>query len=125
MTKPFTSIHYPFAIDAGLGRLDREEDYARHVDQLVRQLLLTSPGERINRPDFGCGVKRMLFAPNSAVSASLAQVTIFQALNRWLAPVLVVGDVKVEALEETLTINVAYTLKARQEKRFLNLQVTL
>ncbi len=125
MTAPFTSIRYPFGIDSGLGRLEREEDYARHVDQLVRQVLLTSPGERINRPDFGCGVKRMLFAPNSAVTASLAQVTIFQALNRWLSSVLVVGDVRVEAVEETLTIKVSYTLKARQEKRFLNLQVTL
>ncbi len=125
MTAPFTSIRYPFGIDSGLGRLDREEDYAAHVDQLVRQVLLTSPGERINRPDFGCGVKRMLFAPNSTVTASLAQVTIFQALNRWLSSVLVVGDVRVEAVEETLTIKVSYTLKARQEKRFLNLQVTL
>jgi uncharacterized protein len=125
MTPSFTSLRYPVTIDAGLGRLAQETDYAAHVDQLIRQLLLTSPGERINRPDFGCGVRRMLFAPNSTVTASLAQVTIFEALNRWLSQVITVGDVQVTAQEETLSIAVAYTLRARQEKRYLNLEVTL
>jgi uncharacterized protein len=125
MAKPFKSIHYPFAIDASLGMLDQETDYSRHVDQLVRQVLLTSPGERINRPDFGCGVKRMVFAPNRKVTAALAQATIYEALNRWLGTVLTVADVRVEAREEVLSISIAYTLKARLEKRYLNLEVTL
>jgi phage baseplate assembly protein W len=125
MKQPFTSIHYPIAIDAGPGRLAQETNYAEHVDQLIRQLLLTNPGERINRPDFGCGVKRMIFAPNSKVTAALAQVTIFESLNRWLSPVIIVGDVRVEARDEVLSIWIAYTLRVRLEKRYLNLEVTL
>jgi uncharacterized protein len=124
MNQEFTSIRYPFAIDAAFGRLAQETDYAEHVEQLMRQVLLTAPGERINRPDFGCGLKRMVFAPNSEVAATLAQVTVFEALNRWLSSVLVVSEVKAEAHEERLEIRIVYTLKARQERRYLNLEVT-
>ena len=125
MVKPFRSIRYPFAIDAALGILDEETNYARHIDQLVRQVLLTSPGERINRPDFGCGVRRMVFAPNSRVTASLAQANIFESLTKWLAPAIVVEDVRAEAREEVLAISIAYSLRARRERRYLNLEVTL
>lgn len=124
MTTPFTSIKYPIAIDAPLGRLEEELDYATHVDQLIRQVLFTSPGERVNRPDFGCGIKRLVFAPTSEASASLAQVTIFEALGRWLGPVITVNDVKVEAIDEVLQIHIVYVLKARGERRYLNLEVT-
>jgi uncharacterized protein len=125
MAQRFTSIRYPIAIDGSLGRLAEEPNYPAHVEQLIVQLLLTNPGERINMPDFGCGVRRMVFAPNSVATASLAQATIFEALTRWLDPVILVGDIRVEADEETLSISIAYTLRVRQEKRFLNLEVTL
>jgi phage baseplate assembly protein W len=123
MTQPFTSIHYPVGVDAGLGRLATERSYEQHVDQMIRQVLLTAPGERINRPEFGCGVRRMLFAPNSVVSASLAQVTVHQALDRWLGSVIKVDDVVVAAVESTLTIRISYLLLARQQRRYLNLEV--
>ena len=124
MKSLFGSIRYPFAIDANLGRVQREMDYAAHVEQLIKQVLLTSPGERINRPDFGCGLKRMLFAPNSQVAASLAQVTVYEALNRWLSSAIAVNDVKVKAVEERLEVYIVYTLKVRQERRYLNIEVT-
>ena len=124
MSAPFTSIYHPFGVDAGRGRIAEEEDYAEHVEQMMRQVLFTAPGERINRPDFGCGLKRLVFAPNNVVSASLAQVTIFQALTTWLGSAITVNDVKAVAIEERLEITIAYTLKTRQERRFLNLEVT-
>lgn len=125
MKESFTSIRYPIAVDGAMGRLQEETDYSKHVDQLIRQVLFTSPGERINRPDFGCGVKRMIFAPNSEISASLAQVSIFEALRRWLAPVIDVNDVKVKARDEVMEIRIVYLVKARQERRYLNLEVTI
>lgn len=125
MKERFTSIRHPIAVDAALGRLQEEVDYPQHVDQLIRQVLFTSPGERINRPDFGCGLKRMVFAPNSEVSASLAQVVIFESLKRWLDPLITVNDVTAKAINEILEIRIVYTLKARQERRYLNLEVTI
>lgn len=125
MNTPITSIHYPFAIDVGVGRLAEETDYAAHVEQLITQVLFTSPGERINRPDFGCGLRRMVFAPNSDVTASLTQVTVFQALETWLGDLINVDEVHVKAVEEVLEVRIVYMLKARQERRYLNLEVTL
>ncbi len=125
MKEQIHSIHYPFAIDKGFGTLKEENKYAKHVEQLMKQVLLTNPGERINRPDFGCGLRNMLFAPNSTISASMTQVTIFQALENWLGNLISVEDVKVEAIEERLEVKVIYFLKARQERRYLNLEVTI
>ena len=125
MSTPFSSIKYPIAIDAALGRLAEETNYAAHVEQMIKQVLLTSPGERINRPDFGCGLKRMVFAPNSDVAASLVQVAVFEALTKWLSSVIDVSSVQATAKEETLSVGIAYVLKARQERKYLNLQVTL
>ena len=124
MKEDFTSIHHPIAVDGALGRLREEVNYPEHVDQLIRQVLLTSPGERIDRPDFGCGVRRLVFAPNSEISAALAQVTIFQALTRWLGTAITVNDVKARAIDARLEITIVYTLKARGERRYLNLEVT-
>jgi phage baseplate assembly protein W len=125
MKEPFTSIRHPIAIDAGLGRLAREDRYAAHVEQLMRQVLLTNPGERINRPDFGCGLRRMVFAPNSNVSASLVQVSVLQALEKWLAPVVKTEEVVAVAENEKLLVTIRYVLKARQERRYLNVEVAL
>jgi uncharacterized protein len=124
MKERFTSIHYPMAIDAGLGRLTTEDDYVRHVEQLMMQLLLTNPGDRINRPDFGCGVRRMVFALNSPAAATLAQVTVLQALDTWLPTVVKTEKVEVSAIDEKMVITIRYIVKARQERRYLNLEVT-
>lgn len=125
MPESFSSIHYHFGIDKGLGRLSVEENYAEHVEQMIKQVLFTNPGERINRPDFGCGIRRMVFAPNSEVSASLTQITVYQALEKWLGNLIDVSQVNVEAKDEVLAVKIAYILKARQERRYLNLEVTL
>lgn len=125
MKEAFTSIKYPIAVDAGLGWLAEEPVYAAHVEQLIKQVLFTNPGDRVNRPDFGCGLRRMVFAPNSEVAAELARVSVFQALEKWLGTLIDVHKVEVRALDEVLEISIAYILRARQERRYLNLEVTL
>jgi phage baseplate assembly protein W len=117
------SIRYPIAIDAGHGKLAEETDYPSHVEQLMMQVLMTAPGERVNLPDFGCGIRQMVFAPNSEASASLAQVSVYEALNRWLSSVIEVSQVEVQAENATLRINIAYILKARMERRYLNVEI--
>ena len=125
MPQPISAIHFPFAIDRNLGRLKQEPDYDAYIKQLVRQVLFTAPGERINRPDFGTGVKRLVFAPNSPATASLTQTLIFQGLTTWLGTLIRTDDIKAEADNERLNITIVYTVLARQQQRFLNLEVTL
>jgi phage baseplate assembly protein W len=117
------SLRFPVAVDAGVGRLAVERDDARHVDQLIRQVLLTNPGERINRPGFGCGLRAMVFAPNSELTAGLAQVAVFEALTEWLGDLIDVDRVDASALGERLELRVAYVLRSSGERRFLNLEV--
>ncbi|HET6610993.1 MAG TPA: GPW/gp25 family protein [Kofleriaceae bacterium] len=124
-SKPIHAIHHPIAIDRGLGELVRETDYASHVEQLIKQVLFTAPGERINRPDFGCGIRQMVFAPLTEATSGLVKVTVLAALDRWLAGVIKTQEVKVEAIAETLEIRIAYVLLSNQEQRWLNLEVTL
>jgi hypothetical protein len=125
MGTPLHEIRYPIAIDEGSGRLSLERDSVEHIEQLMKQILLTAPGERINRPTFGCGIKRMLFAPNSVISAQLAQLTVFQALNEWLGTRILVEDVSIVPKEEVLEIYIRYAIRGRAERRVLNLEVTL
>src|SRR5688572_1436903 len=122
---PIDSIRFPVAVDSGLGEIARETAYADHVVQLIKQVLFTAPGERINRPEFGCGLRQMVFAPNSDVSAGLVKVMVYQALERWLAAVIKVQDVRVTAQQERLEIRIAYVLLSNQEQRWLNLEVAL
>ncbi|MCX6243092.1 MAG: GPW/gp25 family protein [Bacteroidetes bacterium] len=125
MSTPVKNIRYPFAVDSGLGTLAVERDFAKHVRQMILQVLFTNPGERVNRPDFGCGIKRMVFAPNDDVTASLAQVTILQALNTWLGSLITVQDIKVNADNEKLEINISYSINAMSGRQYLNVEVTL
>ncbi len=125
MQKNVYAVEYPIAVDKGLGQLALQTDFAAHVEQLMKQVLFTDPGERINRPDFGCGIRRMVFAPNSQESASLAQVTIFQAMEKWLGTLVKVNQVEVSAENEVLSIKINYVLKAQQERRYLNVEVNL
>jgi phage baseplate assembly protein W len=119
------SIHYPFSIDHGLGRLQEENDYNAHIVQMIKQVLFTAPGERVNRPDFGCGLHRMVFEPNSELTASMLQLTIVESLDRWLGSVIATSSVTVKAIEEKLEVVIVYVVKARQERRILNLEVTI
>ena len=67
----------------------------------------------------------MVFAPSSDASAQLIQVMVLQALEKWLDSVIGVDSVRVEAANEVLSVHIAYLLKARGERRYLNLEVTL
>jgi uncharacterized protein len=125
MSTPITAIRFPFSINDRLGRLAQENDYEEYIKQLIRQVLFTAQGERINRPDFGAGVKRLVFAPNSPATASLAQTLIFQGLTTWLGTLIRTDDVKAEADNERLNITIVYTILAKQERRFLNVEVAL
>lgn len=120
---PFTSLRHPIAVDPARGRIAQEQDYAAHIRQLVLQTLMTSPGERINRPDFGCGVKRLVFAPGGDAAATLAQTAVYQALTKWLPQAIAVNEVTARAEDSVLNIRVGYVIRAHGQQQYLNLQV--
>lgn len=121
----FEGFYYPVAVDAALGRLRKETDYPAYVVQLIKQVLLTAPGERVNRPDFGAGLRRLVFSPTSQETATLLQATVFQSLDRWLGDLIKVDRVDASFAEGRLDVVIAYTLKARGDQEVINLEVTL
>jgi uncharacterized protein len=125
MADAIEAFRFPVGIDAeGRGELAKERDYPRYVAQLIRQVLLTAPGERVNRPDFGAGLRRMIFAPLDDSTATLLQTTAFQSLERWLGNLITVDELKVRVAETTIFLDLTYTIKSRGEQRVLNLEVT-
>jgi phage baseplate assembly protein W len=108
-------IDFPFHVDAR-GRT-AATDHPDHVRDLIEQLLFTSPGERVNRPDFGCGLLDLVFEPNSFELAAVLQVTAEASLQSWLGDVITVETLTVTAEDATLRVEVRYLLKATGEQR--------
>ena len=100
-------VDFPFQFD-GKGRT-RTTDRDEYVRDLIRQVLFTNPGERVNRPEFGCGLMRLVFTPNSEALQAATQFQVQTALQRWLAEVIAVNDVFVTAGDGRLDVTVVYT----------------
>ncbi|HEY3569135.1 MAG TPA: GPW/gp25 family protein [Thermoanaerobaculia bacterium] len=102
-------IAYPFHID-DRGQV-ADAPYDAHVEQLIEQLLFTSPGERVNRPTFGCGVIRLLFAPDNDALATANQFLIQGELQRWLGSLIQVKSLSFQSPGATLEITVQYVVQ--------------
>jgi phage baseplate assembly protein W len=76
-------LSFPFRIGAD-GRTAVPASDAEHIRDELLQLLLTSPGERLFLPEFGGGVRSLVFEPASDVLRGVVQARITQALSRWL-----------------------------------------
>ncbi len=115
---------FPFRIDPASGQA-AQTSYAAHVDQMIRQVLLTSPGERADLPQFGCGLRQLVFAPNSDALNATTQIMVQQALSQWLGDQITVQQVTVATpsagMENQISIEIDYLLIETQS----NQQVTI
>lgn len=100
---------HPFRVDA-TGRA-ATVGYERHVRDMIHAVLFTSPGERVNLPEFGCGLRELVFAPNRDLLAAATQHLVQAALERWLSDVVLVHDVRIGNEEERLVVDVSYSLR--------------
>ena len=119
---------FPFRIDPASGQA-MQTGYAAHVEQMIRQVLLTSPGERADLPEFGCGLRRLIFAPHSEALDATTQILIRQALDKWLAGQIQVQTVSVLSPEDAnydpaqLSIRIEYQLVETRTDHQLQLKV--
>ena len=95
----------------------RVADDATHVRDMIEQVLFTVPGERVNRPDFGCGLLQLVFAPNSDTLAAAVQMSVQGALQQWLGERIAVESVDVSHRDATLQVDVQYVLRQGQQRR--------
>lgn len=85
-------------------------EYEESIRQAIRIILSTALGERVMRPDFGCAIQELVFAPNSATTRGMAEHHVREALLRW-EPRIEVLDVKAVASgeqDEELLIGIDY-----------------
>ena len=124
-----TDFAFPFHIDAASGQA-AQASYQDHVDQMIRQVLLTDPGERVCLPTFGAGMRRLTFAPINAQLESTTQMAVTQALTTWLGDQIVVQKVTVQTSADdpnatvgSVLVTISYTLIETQTIRQTQVQV--
>lgn len=107
-------LDYPLGVGTQ-GRI-RTTDADDHVRDLIHQVLFTAPGERVGRPDFGCGLKGLLFMPAGDVVAMATQFTVQGALHQWLGDRIRIEGVQIITGESVVTVEVQYTRRDTGEQ---------
>src|SRR5262252_10741234 len=106
------NLDFPFHIDQrGFSASTTDED---HIRDIVEQVLFTAPGERVNRPDFGSGLLRLVFAPNSSELAATTQYLVQGSLQQYLGDLIQVDAVDVTSEDSTLHVSVRYLVRRTQ-----------
>ncbi|MFD9567831.1 GPW/gp25 family protein [Streptomyces sp. NPDC059994] len=113
------NLDFPYRIDAR-GRTGAT-GHPEHVRNMVEQVLFTTPGERVRRPDFGCGLLDLVFGPAGREVAATVEMTAQAALQRWLGDLLAVETLEVTVEESALNVFVAYRLLATGERQSIRI----
>ncbi len=110
---------FPVGVDArGRIALSRRE---RDVEEAILMILLTPKGQRVMRPEFGCQIHDLIFAPNDATTAGLAAYYVEEALAMWeprIRLLEVTAGPDAEAAERLL-VEIRYEIKATYDRRAL------
>ena len=114
------SFAFPMAVN-DIGRITASGG-SDAVRGKIIQVLFTAPGERVNQPEFGCGLFNLVFEPNSTVLNTAMQFTIGQALTRWLSEEIIVDAVNISAADELVNVEVVYTDKQDLQQQATRIQ---
>jgi phage baseplate assembly protein W len=110
---------FPVSVDArGRVALSRQKE---DIDQAIRMILLTPKGQRVMRPEFGCRIHDLIFAPNDATTLGLAAYYVQEALAFWEPRIRVDAvDVNPDSQDPArLLIEVTYEVKTTYDRRTL------
>ena len=111
--------HFPLGVN-GRGRIETSSP-ENDIEESIHIILSTAKGERRMRPNFGCGIHDLVFAPNSSATWSLISHHIEEALG-WWEPRIEVTDVDVRpdtTDTSRLLINIKFRIKATNDERNL------
>ena len=107
------NVKYPLQFD-NRGRT-AETDDENHIREMIEQVLFTTPGERVNRLDFGSGLMQLVFQPNSSELAATTQFLVQGALQQWLGDLIEVNEVETESYDSTLQVTIKYTIRRTRQ----------
>ena len=115
------TIDHPWSVDARGRTTATDQD--EHISDLIEQVLLTAPGERVMRPDFGAGLLAAVFEPGGAAVAASAQSLVAASLERELGTVIALESVEAEAVESALVVTVDYVVRRTGARAVAVIQV--
>jgi phage baseplate assembly protein W len=112
-------VAFPFQLNPA-GRLALASG-AADIEQSIRIILGTAPGERLMRPEFGCRAYELVFAPHDLATESLMIYFVKEALGRW-EPRIQVTDVTIpdqpeHAHQGKMLVEIRYRIKATHDER--------
>jgi phage baseplate assembly protein W len=90
---------------------------AEVIRQQLEQLLMTIPGERVNRPDFGCGIQRLVFAGAGPETVAAAEYVIATSIRRHLRALVSLDAVRVTVDDSSLFVDILYSVVGTGEER--------
>lgn len=102
-----TYLSFPFTITPQ-GTVETADE-EQHIRQRLEQILFTAAGERVMLPEFGCGVRDLIFAGNDEVLAAATEFTVARALQQHMGNSVMINQVEVVNQEEKLFIHIVYT----------------
>jgi uncharacterized protein len=108
------NLDFPYHVD-GRG-LTATTGTDEHIKDMVEQVLFTAPGERVMRPDFGCGLLDLVFEPGGPELVATTQHLVQGALQQWLGHLISVDALDVAHHEGTLSVSVSYVVLRTQER---------
>ena len=113
MSKPFLGVGWSFPLQADTSKALKPSEYEESVRQSIWIVLGTAKGERVMRPDFGCGIYDLVFEPNSASTAGSVSQEVRHALLMF-EPRIDVLEIRVtaEGQGEVMLINIDYQVRA-------------
>jgi phage baseplate assembly protein W len=115
-SKTAVEVGFPFKVNS-YGRIS-DPDYELHVQQMIELVLFTAPGERVNRPEFGCGLLQVIYGPDTQNMASAVEYLVLTSLHRWMGDVITVRKVEVEPREDgELRVTLTYLLLRDRQLR--------
>jgi len=125
MTTLKTGRHLSFPFRVGRnGRCVQVTTLEEHVRDEILQLLLTSVGERLFLPEFGGGLRRLVFEGADESTGTMLKAGIVRALTRWLGHRVAVEDLSVMIQNETVEVELKYRIAGTEDTRVLRFQRT-
>lgn len=108
-----TGVAFPFQIGS-LGELSTLSGDDK-IRAKILQIVLTAPGERVNMPDFGCGLRDLVFDPNNDILAATTEFAVTRALQQWAGDEIFVDQVNIAPSGGDLVIEVEYVRRDQLE----------
>jgi phage baseplate assembly protein W len=108
---------FPVSVDAKTGRISMSE-YEQDIRESIWIILSTAKGERVMRPDFGCGIHDLVFAPINNTTVNLVENSVREALTLW-EPRIELIKVEVSAEESAqgkLLVSIDYRVRVTNNR---------